>query len=115
MALQYSELNQRDKRPLDEDELRIIDEVEKYIDSEIINQFKTSNTVSIFLGTARFSWDPINKCQRTGIKPIRASKMHDELVRRYRKAKWTVDYRIDDGLEGNLSGADYMILKGNRA
>jgi len=115
MAIKYSKLNKIDKKPLTEEELSIVSTVEQHIDSEILNQFKTRNEVWIFLGIANFEYDPIAKQFRTWLKPIRKRMMADELKDRYEKAEWKISYHIDDGIDGpNRSGADYMILTGNR-
>jgi hypothetical protein len=116
MAIKYSDLNKKvNLKPLTEEEFAMINEVETHIDEEIIRQFKTSNSVNIFLGTARFDWDPIRKVRREGMKPVRQTLMLTELMNRYKKAKWNVEIKIDDQLDGpNMSGADYMILTGRK-
>ena len=39
--------------------------------------------------------------------------LRTELIIRYEKANWEIDWHIDDGLDGpNMSGGDYLILKG---
>jgi hypothetical protein len=114
MAIKYSELNKIDKRPLSEEELAMVSVIEKHIDDEILRQFKTKNEVWIDLCTANFEYNPINQERRTNMKSIRKKMMADELKRRYEEAEWTISYHVDDGTEGNLSGGDYMILKGNR-
>lgn len=114
MAIKYSELNKIDKRPLTEEELATVSVIEKWIDDEILRQFKTKNEVWIDLPSASFEYNPINGERRTNIKSIRKKMMADELKRRYEEADWTISYHIDDGTEGNMSGGDYMILKGNR-
>ena len=38
-----------------------------------------------------------------------------ELLSRYEKANWVIDWHIDDGLDGpNMSGGDYLVLKGKK-
>lgn len=115
MAIKYSELNKKvNLKPLSEEELEMIDAVEKYIDNEIIEQYKVRNEIRIFLGTAKFDWDPI-KHVRTGIKPVRQVVMHKELKKRYEHSGWVVTIELDDMLDGpNMAGADYFVLKGRR-
>jgi hypothetical protein len=43
----------------------------------------------------------------------RRSLMRNELEKRYKKAGWKIEVKLDDGLDGpNMSGPDYWILKG---
>jgi hypothetical protein len=38
--------------------------------------------------------------------------LKNELLKRYEDANWLIKWHIDDGLDGNMSGGDYLILKG---
>jgi hypothetical protein len=42
----------------------------------------------------------------------RKSVLTAELLSRYEKANWSISWQIDDGMDGNMSGGDYLILKG---
>ncbi len=113
MAIKHKELiDKLQSAPLTKSQLEYIGYVEKYIDEEILKQYKDSgNTVRIPLGVAKFEYT-IDRSQKTNFSKLESRKMHDELVKRYVEAGWSSDFHIDDGLDGpNRSGSDYWILK----
>ena len=103
-----------DTAPLSEAELVILEEVEEYIDKEIVNDYPKSNynEVKIISSIPTFRFNPVTRITND-ITSARQSIMQKELEKRYREAGWTITYDLDDGLDGpNRSGADYWVLKG---
>lgn len=115
MAVKFKELRKKlESTPLTEDELILIKNVEDYIDEIIVEKYDQSlyHEVSIDMAYTRFSYSPKTQSIIQGLGQSRIPKMVAELERRYKVAGWEIKYHIDDGLEGNMSGGDYMILKG---
>lgn len=115
MALNFKDLfddaHRADTFPLTDVELGYIKEVEDYIDETIRNKFNSDvQSVSIFLGYPTFR--SRIKGSYPEITSGRKSFMFQELMSRYEKAGWKYEITIDDGLDGNMSGSDYLILKG---
>lgn len=115
MAINFKDLKHKlDSTPISEVELNLIKDVEDYIDEKIIENYDKSlyREVSIDMCYTRFSYSPKTKKSIVGLGQSRIPKLVAELERRYKTAGWEIRYHIDDGLEGNMSGSDYMILKG---
>jgi len=112
MATKFKEVNDKLlKTPLTVEELKMVDEVEKFVDLEIKKQFK-GGEVHIFLGTANFKYDIARK-NVSELPYARQELMRKELDKRYKEAGWKISVHIDDGLDGpNMSGSDYWILSG---
>lgn len=114
MAVNFKELKkQLDSAPLTDKEYVLIDDVERYIDKQIIENYDKSiyHEVSIDMSYVRFSYSPVTKQMITDLGQSRIPKMKEELERRYRAAGWDITYKLDDG---SLCGGDYMILKGKK-
>ena len=115
MAIKFKDLKQKlDGAPITEEELSLIQDVENYIDEIILEKYDKSiyHEVSIDMAYTRFSYSPRTQSVIQGLGQSRIPKMVTELERRYKAAGWQIRYHIDDGTEGNMSGGDYMILKG---
>jgi len=113
MALNYKQLKKKlDETPLSLEELKMIDNVETYIDKEILTQFDKSiyGEISIDYCYPSFRYSPVTKSFISNLGVSRIPKMKAELERRFISAGWKIEYRLDDGSDRN--GADYMILKG---
>jgi hypothetical protein len=114
MAIKYSTVEriqkEKDNAPLNDEELAHVENVEKYIDEEILKKFGTNPKINIDLSVASFRYDPANKI--TNYQEVRRGKMQAEIEKRYKNAGWRVSYHFDDMLDGpNMSGSDYMILE----
>lgn len=116
MAVKFNELYSRVyQTPLNAEELKQVDRIEKWIDEEIQKQYKGGKEVSIDLQIANFKFDPITKDYFAYSKfaDPRRDMMRKELDRRYKEAGWKIRVEIDDGLDGpNRSGPDYWVLIG---
>jgi hypothetical protein len=118
MAIDFKEkfasLQAKDSALLTEEELGYIKNVEDYIDSEIERKLSTDNK-EVWIDTCYIEFRNTPKGDPF---PCMTNKRRDflkqELLRRYNNANWEIDWHIDDGLDGpNMSGGDYLILKGN--
>lgn len=112
MAINFKDLKHKlDTTPISEVELKLIQDVEDYIDEQILEEYDKTiyREVLIDMVYVRFSYSPKTKSSIQGLGQSRIPKMSNELERRYRVAGWDVTYRLDDG---SLAGSDYMILKG---
>jgi hypothetical protein len=116
MALKYSELKKKEvETPLTAEELRLVDEVETYIDGEIRKQW-TSGRVNIDLCYTNFDYQPSkpNKPnvpstdRRIDLSDYRKSKMTKELSRRFNEAGWNAKVEIDTS--GSMNERDLWIL-----
>jgi len=112
MALKHKDLLTKLKsEPLSTNELKIIKEVEDYIDKEIKKQFY-GKSVNIDLSVAKFKYNPNTRPQIVLAEPRRVL-MSKELDKRYKAAGWKIKFHIDDMLDGpNMSGGDYWVLSG---
>lgn len=112
MALQYKKVKDAiEKAPLTSEELKLIDSVEKFIDTEINTKFK-GDEIFIDLTIAHFNYDMANH-KSINLAEVRKNLMRKELEKRYKEAGWKVRLQFDDGLDGpNFSGPDYWILSG---
>ena len=113
MALKYVDLKKKlDETPLNEYEKARIDEVENYIDKEILKQFDKSiyREISIDFAYPSFRYSPTTKSSISDLGVSRIPLMKKELENRFKSAGWEITYRMDDGT--SMCGADYMILKG---
>ena len=118
MAVNFKErlslLRMKDMEPLSVDELKIIKVVEDYIDGEIIKKLTTDNkNIWIDKCYVEFNYNPISK--KAFVPSMTNTRKHfltKTLLDRYLDADWEISWHIDDGLEGNMSGGDYLILKG---
>ena len=118
MAIDFKEkiasLRARDLYPFTEEELGYIKQNEDYIDSEIEKKLSTDNS-SVYIDAAyvRFTYNHSTKKPLPSMTNARKKFLQEELLSRYEKANWSIDWHIDDGLDGpNMSGSDYLTLKG---
>jgi hypothetical protein len=119
MAVKYKDMVIRQKEILrklkeedfNEEELSVLKDVEDYIDKTITDTYN-GGEIWIDLSIAKFFYHPIKKKSIT-LNNIRREKMYKELLARYYKAGWKTVLHLDDGSEGNMSGGDYLIIKGN--
>ena len=110
-----TELKLKDKAELTQDELGYIKTIEDYIDSEIERKLSTDNLeICIDKTYIKFFYNPATKKQFPSMTNARKSILTAELLSRYEKANWLISWQLDDGLDGNMSGGDYLILKGIR-
>lgn len=111
MAINFKEFkNKLDNTPLNEEEYKLIKDVEDYIDKKILTEYDKTiyQEVSIDMAYVNFSYSPVSKSGIQSLGRSRIPKMRDELQKRYENAGWDISYRSDDG----MNGGDYMILKG---
>jgi hypothetical protein len=87
-----------------------------HIDSVIEAKLSTDN-LEIWIDATyiRFNYNP--KTKKPFLETMtnnRKKFLKEELLSRYKKANWEIKYyNDDDGLDGpNMSGGDYLILKG---
>lgn len=116
MAINYNNFiknkKAEDMAPLTEEELGFVTEVEEFIDDEIKKKINTDNKeVWIFLGYAKFQ-TRLGKKTYPPMTNARKELLMNTLISRYETAGWGHRYHIDDGYDGNMSGSDYLILKG---
>lgn len=112
----FAELKSKDVGPLTDVELGYIKIVENYIDSEIEKKLSTDNReVWIDVAYVRFNYNPETKKPfPTHMTNDRKKFLENVLLKRYKDANWIIKWHIDDGLDGpNMSGSDYLILRGN--
>lgn len=111
-----TELQEKEKSGLTDTENLYVDLAESYIDSKIEKDLSTDKTsVWIDKGVVDFKYNPINGEMFPEMTSSRRKFLQDELLSRYEKSNWEIDWHIDDGLDGpNMSGGDYLILKGKR-
>jgi hypothetical protein len=118
MAIDFKEklasLRAKDSAPLTEDELGYIKQVEDYIDTQIEIKISADNSeVWIDGAHVRFSYNHLTKKTLPSMTNARKKFLQEELLSRYEKSNWEIKWHIDDGLDGpNMSGGDYLILKG---
>jgi hypothetical protein len=118
MAIDFKEklvaLQAKDSAPLTEEELGYIKQVEDYIDTQIEIKITTDNSeVWIDNAYVTFHHNPITKKFFPGMTEARKKVLQEKLLSRYEDANWEINWHIDDGLDGpNMSGGDYLILKG---
>jgi hypothetical protein len=99
--------------PLNQEELKQVDKIEKWIDEELRKRYKGGKEVSVDLSVASFRYDPVTKETFYGDKfpEPRRDLMRQELEKRYKNAGWKIKVELDDGLDGpNRSGPDYWVL-----
>jgi hypothetical protein len=101
-----------DNAPFSKEEQVIFNNVEKYIDSEIVKQIKISEEVKIDLNIANFNYDPITEKSTTLIER-RKNKLSKELKKLYTDAGWRIKIHIDDDLPSLGGNYDYFILTTN--
>jgi hypothetical protein len=104
-----------DREPLTSEEEIYIKEVEDFIDDKIMKEITTDNTeVWIDKAYVSFVYNNVNKKRQ--YKPMtntRRNLLQETLLNKYKKKNWEIKWHIDDGLDGpNMSGGDYLILKG---
>lgn len=109
----YSELKLKDKADLNPDELGYIKIIEDYIDGEIEKNLSTDRLeVWIDKNYVLFNYNPTTKKPFPSMTNARKSVLTGELLSRYEKTNWRITWHEDDGMDGNMSGGDYLILKG---
>jgi len=104
-----------DREPLTSEEETYIKEVEDFIDEQIIKEISTDKTeVWIDKAYVSFVYNNVNKKRQ--YKPMtnaRRNLLQETLLKKYKEKNWKIKWHIDDGLDGsNMSGGDYLILKG---
>lgn len=110
-----TELKLKDKAELTSDERGFIKIIEDYIDGEIEKKLSTDNIeIWIDKNFVLFNYNPVTRKQFPSMTNARKALLREELLSRYEKANWRISWHEDDGLDGNLSGGDYLILKGIR-
>ena len=57
-------------------------------------------------------YNPKTKKYFPAMTNARKEFLKKELFTRYENANWVISWHIDDRLDGNMSGGDYLILKG---
>jgi len=113
MAVKYQEIiDKLENGPLTQSELKVIDDIEKYIDKQIEGRF-SGDYISLEPRVIEFNYDPTgNYGSFSGIKSPRKKLMTIELKRRFEEAgwKWKLEEGEDDG--PNRPAMDYWHLKG---
>jgi len=110
-----TELKLKDKAGLTPDELGYIKSIEDYIDGEIEKKLSTDRLeVWIDKNYVLFNYNLVTKKPFPIMTNARKSVLTGELLSRYEKANWKINWHEDDGRDGNMSGGDYLILKGIR-
>ena len=90
-----------------------VKQVEEYIDSEIDKNLSTDKReVWINKSYVEFNYNPKTKKYFPAMTNARKEFLKKELLSRYENANWVISWHIDDRLDGNMSGGDYLILKG---
>jgi len=107
----FANLKAKDVEPLSSEELVYVKIIEDYIDSQIEAKLSTDNReVWIDIVYARFTYNPISKKPFPNMTNNRRSFLTTELLKRYVEANWLIKWQLDDGMDGNMSGGDYLIL-----
>ena len=110
-----SELRSKDEANLTQEELGYIKTIEDYIDSKIESDLSTDKLeVWIDKACVLFHYNPTTKKHFPAMTSARKNFLMEELLSRYEKASWKITWYDDDGRDGNMSGSDYLILKGIR-
>jgi hypothetical protein len=110
-----AELRSKDKADLTQEELGYIKIIEDYIDKEIETRLSTDKLeVWIDKTYVLFRYNPTTKKPFPTMTSARKSFLTEELLSRYEKVNWKITWHEDDGRDGNMSGGDYLILKGIR-
>jgi len=113
MAIEYKEIKARlNNGPLTDSELKVISDVEGYIDKKIESEFD-GDYISLEPRVIEFNYDPLNRYDSfSGIKSPRKKLMTIELKRRFEEAgwKWKLEEGEDDG--PNRPAMDYWHLIG---
>ena len=110
-----TELKLKDKAELNSDERGYVKVIEDYIDNKIEKDLSTdSEEVWIDKAYVHFNYNPVAKKPFPSMTKARKLVLTNELLSRYEKANWRISWQIDDGMDGNMSGGDYLILKGIR-
>lgn len=114
MAVNFNELKKKlEDGPLTEEELRLISNLETYIDKKILEYFDKSYNCEVRI---RATFVEFNYCPlfENMIKPtvgrIRAEKMKKELLNRYDIAGW----KIKEDISNSPSGEDYFVFTGKK-
>lgn len=113
MAIKIKDLVKTLKEePLTKEELILIQEAEEYIDSEILKQFPKSDYREVYIDLTypTFTYSR-QRGALTDTNSYRRSLMRSELEKRYKAAGWKIEVKLDDGMELNMSGPDYWVLK----
>jgi hypothetical protein len=112
--VKISELRLKDKSKLTEEEEGFIKIIEDYIDTQINSKLSTDKLeVWIEKNYVSFIYNPLTKKNFPEMTMARRAFLREELLSRYEKANWKINWYQDDGLDGpNMSGGDYLILKG---
>ena len=110
-----TELKTKDKAELTPDELSYIKCIEDLIDSKIEKELSTDNyEIWVDKTYVKLHYNPVTKKPFPSMTNARKLVLTNELFGRYEKANWSISWQIDDGMDGNMSGGDYLILKGIR-
>ncbi len=110
MALNYIELVEKlVNTPLTEEELRLVDEAEAYIDNIILEKFDLDCEIRIPSRFPLFKCSPSKDYNNFGLKEGRRIELQLELEKRYSKAGWVISNNYQDSMSD-----DYWILTGKR-
>ena len=110
MAIAFKDIDDKLRlSPLNSEELGMIQEVESFIDGEIIKGYN-GESIYIDLSIADFR-QKLSGGYRNIADPRRIL-MHEELTRRYEAAGWKCDNEIGDSRE--MCSRDYWVLKGKK-
>ena len=96
MAIKYKDIVEKlESYPLTEDELRLIEQTEEYIDNEILTKFGVRYyEIGIDRCIVNFEFSPKTK-KPIDIKQPRKNLLSKELRERYVKAGWKLEYPDD--------------------
>jgi hypothetical protein len=118
MAIDFRERYLRaqilDTKPLTSEEEIYIKEVEDFIDDKIIKEINSDKT-EVWIDKAYLTFVNNNVNKKRPYKPMtnaRRKLLQETLLNKYKEKNWEIKWHIDDGLDGNMSGGDYLILKG---
>jgi hypothetical protein len=92
---------------LNHDDLKIIDEMEYFIDKIILE--KRQREIWIELVYPSFSSSPLNGLYSYDHK--KRKKMQEELEARYKKAGWSIEVKKNEEPDNVMFGTDFWILK----
>lgn len=111
MPIKYQDIKSRwdekMERPLDAEELGILNQVCRYIDGIIEEKFDETEKIKIFLYYFNFTTD-IGTNERIVLHPKRKVLLVKTLKKLYNDAGWDITYDIDE--RGGMNTVDYAIL-----
>jgi hypothetical protein len=109
----FETLKTKDNQPLTDVENGYVRMVENYMDSTIEKKLSTDSLEVWFdFHVVKFIINPVTNKPFESMTEARRQFLKRELLSRYENANWLIKTQLDDGLDGNMSGGDYLILKG---